>query len=274
MTPLAFCDRTSTIQSWFSLPSPFAKITQLPQVLAAAEGLSTPVSPAQLGRDIKVVSPADLPNKPGLSSKLGQARLLHDLANIELQAMELAVRSYVEYPEAPASFRKELAELALSEGRHLQLCLEGLISLEVPWGHWDAHLSLWNLVAPEDSLLDRILIVHRYLEGSGLDAGESILRRLSGVGDKQVRSCVRTIVDEEVDHVMFGSRWFRYFCEQERRDPEKEFAARIPRIAHLAPRRERLSHELRKKAGFTTAELATLESVSLELLAKAPPLRI
>jgi uncharacterized ferritin-like protein (DUF455 family) len=273
MTPPDLRDRASTIQSWFSLPSPVAKISQLPQVLAAAEGLSSSVAPEQLGRDIKVVSPADLPNKPGLSSKLGQARLLHDLANIELQAMELAVRSYAEYPEAPARFRMELADLALSEGRHLQLCLERLNFLEVPWGHWDAHLSLWNLVAPEDSLIDRILIVHRYLEGSGLDAGESILRRLSGVGDKQVRDCVRTIVDEEVDHVIFGSRWFRYFCAQEKLDPEKEFAKRIPRIAQQAPRRERLSHELRKKAGFTAAELETLESVSHELLAKTPNFR-
>ncbi len=169
------------------------------------------------------------------------------------------MRTLCEYPEANLEFRQELAELALSEGRHLELCLNHLEWLGSHWGNWDVHLSLWNMVGCEDSLIDRILIVHRYLEGSGLDAGESILRRLCGVASKSVRSVVGVIVNEEIDHVRFGSLWYREFCESEHLDPEREFATRMERIARLAPRREKISRELRIKGGFSEVELEVLE---------------
>src|SRR5690242_4267451 len=63
------------------------------------------------GRDALVLDIHELPPKPGLSQLAGQARLLHDLASIELQAMELALRTLVEFPEAPVEFRGQLAEL-------------------------------------------------------------------------------------------------------------------------------------------------------------------
>lgn len=250
---------------WFGIQSAREKIQRLPEAVSHALQATESRKEFTLGRDLRIVSPADLPGKPGLSSPEGQARLLHDLASIELQAMELAVRTLGEYPDAPHEFRRELAEVAFSEGRHLTLCLDAIERLGYRWGAWDAHVALWNTVSPDDTLIDRVLIVHRYLEGSGLDAGESILRRLSGVADKSVRDCVRTIVSEEVDHVLFGSLWYRRLAELEHLDPEKEFAARIVRIATAVPRRERLARDLRKKAGFTEFELDQLQRHQTQL---------
>src|SRR4051812_40126695 len=68
--------------------------------------VNTPLQPA---RDTKVVRLHELPPKPGLSTAEGQARLLHDLASIELQAMELGLRTLTEYPNAPKEFREQLA---------------------------------------------------------------------------------------------------------------------------------------------------------------------
>lgn len=270
---------------WFEQVEVRSKIATLPSVLASSSvvaglgfdkvgraepGLGCgprPSSGPVLGRDVRVVSLEELPPRPGLSTVEGQARLLHDLANIELQAMELAVRTLEEFPEAPKDFRSELADIAMSEARHLALCLDGLEALGFAWGHWPVHLYLWNAVAAEDSLLDRILIVHRYLEGSGLDSGDRILRRLSGVkekGARGARTIVGTIVREEVDHVLFGSRWYHRICREARLDPEADFAARIQRIAKQVPRRERLARELRLKAGFTEGELITLEALKFE----------
>ena len=245
---------------WFAIGPIDEKTRILSEAVGFGLSLTEPRREFQLARDVRVVAPAELPCKPGLSTPSGQARLLHDLASIELQAMELAVRTLFEFPDAPAEFRKELAEVALSEGRHLELCLKSLRELGFEWGHWDVHLALWQTVGPEDSLLSRILIVHRYLEGSGLDAGESILRRLSGVGDKNLRRAVQVIVDEEVGHVQFGSRWYRRIAESHGIDPERDFAERIAKIAYLAPRRERLAYERRRKAGFNETELAALEA--------------
>ncbi|HVK60573.1 MAG TPA: DUF455 family protein [Bdellovibrionales bacterium] len=252
----------SSASDWFAIRDVQVKLEQLPRVVGEGLGLTVPVKDFELGRDVGVVPPSQLPPKPGLFKTEGQARLLHDLASIELQATELAVRTLVEFPDAPKDFRNELAELAVSEGRHLQLCLDGMNDLGFPWGSWDVHLTLWNAVSPEDSLLDRILIVHRYLEGSGLDAGESILRRMQGVKALRARPVVETIVREEVDHVHFGSRWYRRTAEALRLDPDKDFEHRIAKVAREVPRRERLAHDLRRRAGFTETELSILERFS------------
>ena len=212
-----------------------------------------------LARDCQVLKVCDLPPKPKISTREGQARLVHDLASIELQAMELALRGLYEFPEAPPQFRTELAALARDEASHLKLCLATLQTFGFQWGHWPVHTALWQSVSTEDTLLERIFIVHRYLEASGLDAGDSILTRLSGVAQKQCLATISLIVSEEVGHVEFGSRWFRYVCELENKDPEVEFARLYRQMSERSPRRERPSLKLRRLAGFSENELTLLK---------------
>ncbi len=265
------------VAEWFTSTSVREKIQALESVVSSALELSEPVHPTDVGRDVLVLDPHRHPPKPGIATAAGQARLLHDLASIELQAMELAVRGLCEYTEAPPEFRLELAELALGEGRHLKLCLDAIEKLNFTWGAWPVHLALWNTVSASDTLLDRIMIVHRYLEGSGLDAGYSISRRLIGIGNREVRSVVQTIVNEEVDHVRFGSLWYRKIATQEisgrhsatdrSGDPNSDlggdlfgdFSRRMQMIMERAPRKEKICRELRLRAGFTEEELNEIE---------------
>lgn len=222
--------------------------------------------PSAPGRDVTVLPVKQLPPKPGLSKKEGQARLLHDLASIELQALELAFRTLVEYPEAPKEFRQELADLAVDEMRHLKMCVSQLENLGFSWGHWPVHLGLWQCVASEDSLLDRILIVHRYLEGSGLDAGATILKRLSGVADKSVERLIRIIHNEEIKHVLFGSHWYKNICIEHHLEADSDFETRLRKLFQRIPRRlEPLQKELRLQCGFNEYELNALVRVQ-ELL--------
>ncbi len=249
---------------FFSEPSIAAKLAALDTVLEnlvsgrAAEVEAVPETPA---RSAPVVGNRQLPPKPGLSTPEGQGRLLHDLANIELQAMELAVRTLVDFPDAPAGFRGELAAIARSEGEHLKMCVETLDQMGFAFGRWPVHAGLWWAVKSDDDLIERILKVHRHMEGSGLDAGEAILKRLSGVDSRAVRAAVERIVREEVAHVEFGSRWFRAVCGIERKDPGEEFRARMPRIARVSPRNEKISLHLRRAAGFDDGELAVLSGL-------------
>ncbi len=249
---------------WFNIANVREKIAELPRALEFALSENRAAgSPATIARDVAVVSKSQLPPKGGFSTVVGQARLLHDLGSIELQAMELGVRTLVEFPEAPRDFREELADITLGEGRHLGLCLQGLNDLDFEWGHWNVHTALLSAVDASDSLLDRILIVHRYLEGSGLDAGESILKRLNGTASPIARPVVQTIRTEEVDHVLFGSRWYRQICSEMKLDPSDDFTKRIEIINRLVPRRERIDHDLRRQAGFTDHEIAVLETIGV-----------
>ena len=137
--------------------------------------------PLEPGRDVEILPIRELPPKKGLSFKDGQGRLLHDLARSRTPSYGTRVSDLIEFPDAPKGFREELIEITLEEAKHLELCLHALNDMGQPWGTYPTHIGLWQSVSRGDSLLDRIVIVHRYLEGSGLDASDHLRERLSGV---------------------------------------------------------------------------------------------
>lgn len=239
----------------YQTPNPWEKILALPEDLNATIQFVIPEVPGRSGLVLETIRGP----KDKISSRQGQARLLHELANIEMQAMELCLRTYLEYPTAPTLFRQELAELAKDEARHLALCLEGLKTFEIEFGHWPIHLNLWKTVSREDSLLDRIVIVHRYLEASGLDAGNQIIDKLRSCQAVSIQKIMTTIHDEEIAHVDFGSRWYREICRMEGLDPEVDFPERIEKLKARLPKRvEKFDIKARKAAGFLDQEIELL----------------
>lgn len=228
-----------------------------------------PYTPA---RDAEVLEFKLHPAKKGFSGKEGQARMLHDLASIELQAMELGIRSLAEFPEAPQEFKEKLWEITLSESEHLEMCLTEIQALGFNWGDWPVNCGLWTCVTAEDSLIDRVLIVHRYLEGSGLDAGDTLIKRLAGVDAASVQKAVQIINQEEVGHVLFGSEWYVKLCNSEKIDPSRDFANRMDRLRGVLPKRiNPINHDLRKKSGFSSEEIQYLESLRESFLDKNSP---
>lgn len=223
---------------------------------------SVPEIPA---RDVQVVDVRDLPPRPGISKLEGQCRLLCDLASIELQAMEIGLRTLIEFPDAPPEFRLRLAEITLDEGLHSRLCLEAMAALGLPWGSWPVHVGLWRALDRSDTLLDRILIVHRYLEGAGLDAGQNILKKLKGVHAPGVVRVTERIARDEIAHVQFGSDWYRRICISQGLDPEEDFPRRMTVLKARLPRRlEPLHIPARMAAGFSKRELETLSRLQEE----------
>lgn len=257
----------------FNIPDVHQKIEVLRKNTELAfnnkEKLNVPFEPA---RDVAVLEFKAHPPKKGFSSREGQARMLHDLASIELQAMELGLRTLAEFPQAPADFKEGLLNLTLSEGIHLEMCLTEIESLGFKWGDWPVNCGLWTTVTPEDSLIDRVLIVHRYLEGSGLDAGDTLLRRLAAVDAVGTRKAVKIINTEEVDHVLFGTEWYFKLCQAEGLDPNDDFEKRMNHLRGVLPKRVTpLNIELRKKAGFTENEINYLQNLRLSFLDKDSP---
>ncbi len=251
--------------SWLKIETARQKTTTIGDVverlLRATNCVSAPASieiPAVPGRDLELILEIKShPPKPALNTPLGQARMLHDLGNIELQAMELAVRTLAQFPEAPREFREELAEVALEEARHFGLCLDALDELGHPWGSWPVHRSLWDVVTDGD-LLERVLIVHRYMEGAGLDAGSRLMDRLTGVVAPLAKTVVGTILREEIGHVAFGSKWFRLICASHRIDANAYFKSAYPKILAAIPRNEKPDFEIRRKAGFNDSEIEVI----------------
>lgn len=218
-------------------------------------------------RDIQILPPLQHPAKKGMSFPEGRARLMHDLASIELQAMELGLRTLIDFPDAPVNFREELLKIVINEAEHLELCLQEIDDQGFKWGDWPVHLGLWNATAQSDSLLDRILIVHRYLEGSGLDAGDTFMRRMHLIDSPMMKKALHQIADEEIGHVQFGSYWYRQMCMNDQIDPAEDFPQRMEKLSYILPRRrEPISVERRLKAGFTLDEIKYLQNLRESVL--------
>lgn len=247
---------------FFQISSIFKKLdrvdSEIQKALVSPEKIVVPYIPA---RDIEYKPISYLSGRLGISTVEGKQKLLHDLANIELQAMELGLRTLVEFPWAPEAFKQELVEIIKQEAKHLEHCLNGMEKFGGYWGKWPIHLGLWHSTHAKDSLLERIFIVHRYLEGSGLDAGDTLLRRLSGAPDKLVGQIVNIIVEEEVGHVEFGSRWYKHYCNELKINDELFFKRMCLKLLKKHPRRDKMSYPLRKKALFNSFELDYLEKL-------------
>lgn len=264
-------ENTSNQNIWlFDVPHIEKKIALLHQSEAAVFNLKQRVEVPELpARDAAVLDFKAHPPKKGFSTAEGQARMLHDLASIELQAMELGLRTLVEFPEAPEQFRQDLWDLTLSESRHLSMCVTEIQALGFNWGDWPVNCGLWQCVSAKDSLLDRVLIVHRYLEGSGLDAGDTLLRRLAGVDAKGVLNAVKIINTEEIDHVQFGSRWYEKLCVEAGLNPVLDFSERMDKLRLVLPKRiNPINRNLRQRSGFSEEEIIYLEKLRESFLEK------
>lgn len=258
--------------NFFTINDTYQKLNALENACSEALEKKQILIPEEPSRgSIAILAPQFHPPAKGLSYPEGKARLLHDLASIEMQAMELALRTLYEFPEAPEEFREALYKLTISEGKHCEACISALSDLGFEWGFRPVHLQLWSAVSAEDDLLDRILIVHRYLEGSGLDAGEAIIKRLAGIGSTdassvKAMSVLKYIQSEELDHVYFGSHWYRKICEQMGLNPETDFKERLNKLKTRLPKRlEKINHRLRLQAGFTPVELEIVEQYRSKL---------
>ncbi len=226
--------------------------------------------PDVLGRDVELLPPKQHPNKKGLSHPLGQQRLLHDLASIELQAMELGVRSLIEFQGnlgVPEEFFNDLVKVTLEESVHCKLCLDLLEKIGGYWGMFPVHIGLWNVAKSTDDILDRLLKVHRYLEGSGLDATFTLANRLKDIkGATLVHDLIVRIATDEISHVQFGSKWFAYFCDKKQVSRVSE-CKRILKasINELPYRREPIKENLRLDAGFLSDEIKAFQEFQKEL---------
>src|SRR5512141_277157 len=89
--------------------------------------LAAPGRPASLaivsGRDARV------PPLAGMRDPAQRARILHALANHELQAIELFAWALLAYPSTPAAFRRGLVAILADEQRHFQLYVDRLAAL-------------------------------------------------------------------------------------------------------------------------------------------------
>lgn len=181
-----------------------------------------------------LVLPRDAP-KRGLGSAAGRIGLLHALAHIELNAVDLAFDMALRFAgEAAAAgldaaaFAADWIAVGREEARHFLMLEDRLQALGSHYGALPAHDGLWEAAeATADSLLARLAIAPMVLEARGLDVTPGMAEGLKKAGDAESARLLEIIYAEEIGHVAKGVAWFEALCRARASNPQETFAALV-----------------------------------------------
>lgn len=211
------------------------------------------------GRPVKpeLVLPKLVP-KRRMDTPEGRAGLLHSLAHIEFNAMNLALDAIWRFPDMPKEYYEDWLKVAKEEAYHFTLVNEHLHTLGFAYGDFPAHNSLWEMVErTTDSVIARMALVPRTMEARGLDAVPSIRDRFKQIKEARAVEILEIILNDEIGHVLIGNRWFNFLCSKDNLSPitaYRELAGKYRAPVLKAP----FNIEARKQAGFTSEELSLL----------------
>lgn len=207
-----------------------------------------------------LVEPSQLPQR-GLGSMHGRAALVHAVAHIEFNAINLACDAIYRFRDLPDAYYADWARVAAEEAYHFGLLQQRLADLGHGYGDFEAHNGLWDMaVKTADDVLLRMALVPRVLEARGLDVTPGMMERFAAAGDRESADILAIILRDEIGHVEIGSRWFRYLCGQRGLDAEATYLTLLQ--THLGGRvRCPLHREARLEAGFSESELDAIEAL-------------
>lgn len=231
--------------------------------VAPAHGVSGPAPIGEPGRPQRphLVPPRELPRRR-LNTLEGQAALIHALAHIEFNAINLALDAVYRFRDLPLAFYGDWLRVAEEEASHFELLRAHLCELGHDYGDFPAHDGLWEMArqTAHDALV-RMALVPRVLEARGLDVTPDMMRRLRAAGNAAAADILVIILRDEVGHVAIGSRWFEYLCRARGLEPRATFRNLLQTYMKGGIKGP-FHREARLRAGFTEAELAELEAMT------------
>ena len=215
--------------------------------------IQTIVNPG-LPTDLHLVPARDVPHRK-MSTPLGQAALLHALAHIEFNAINLAWDAVYRFRTLPQAFYDDWVKVANEEATHFMWLQEQLQQLSYTYGDFPAHNGLWEMaLETTEDVLTRMALVPRVLEARGLDATPPIIAKLQAQGLHPIADILKRILHDEIGHVAIGSRWFAHCCAERGLEVESTFQSLVAK--HFKGRfKPPLNREARLAAGFSAAEL-------------------
>lgn len=217
---------------------------------------------ADPGRPAKpeLVSPKDLPRRR-LGTKEGHAALMHSIAHIEFNAVNLALDALYRFQNMPKAYYQDWLGVAGEEAYHFQMIREHLSHMGYEYGDFPGHNGLWMTTYETDhDVMVRMALVPRTLEARGLDVTPPMMSKLRAIGDKRGVEILKILLHDEIGHVEVGTRWFRYLCQQQGLNSFNAFQEIIDKYHH-GDLKGPFNYEARQKAGFSTEEIDWLKSL-------------
>ena len=163
----------------------------------------------------ELLLPREMPRRGKAQSEAGRIALLHALAHIELNAIDLAADILVRFPDAgmPMDFYNDWLTVLDEEAKHFLLLSAGSLISARPMAICRPMTGLWQAAQDTaDDLLARLAIVPLVLEARGLDVTPRMINSLRTAKDEESAAVLETIYRDEIGHVAIGRKWFEYAC--------------------------------------------------------------
>jgi len=241
----------------------------------AARALFDGLDAAAIAPDEAIAAPEGLPGRPARPRLVppkevamrspytpeGRAALLHAIAHIEFNAINLALDAVFRFAGMPAAFYVDWLRVASEEALHFSLLREHLRSGGHDYGDFDAHDGLWAMTQrTAGDVVARMALVPRTLEARGLDATPPLQAKFRKAGDLRTVDILDVILRDEIGHVAVGNHWYRWLCRRDGLDPITHYAQLVRQ--YQAPKlRPPYNRGAREAAGFSAEEIAFLGEV-------------
>jgi uncharacterized ferritin-like protein (DUF455 family) len=220
--------------------------------IAPIGAAAAPERPARPQRpELKL--PREMPKRRGAGTQETRIALLHAVAHIELNAIDLAWDIVARFaaPDLPHAFFDDWVRVGDDEAKHFLLLADRLSALGAAYGDLPAHDGLWQAAhETRHDLLARLAIVPLVLEARGLDVTPAMIARFERLGDTDSAAVLRVIYADEIGHVAAGRRWFEWLCERRGAAPVETWRALV-RTHFKGPLKPPFNDEARKAAGFS-----------------------
>lgn len=204
-----------------------------------------------------LVDARDVPRRNFASLK-GRLTLVHAIAHIEFNAINLALDAVYRFQHMPDQYYSDWCRVAAEEALHFSLLSNYLESHGMAYGDLSAHNGLWEMAVKTDfDVLVRMALVPRVLEARGLDVTPTMIEKLTITEDNELISILEKIFEDEIGHVKIGSYWYQTLCKERQLEPEKTFLQLIKKYmegAKFGP----FETQARLDAGFSEEELQSL----------------
>jgi len=240
-------EATFTLQkSWLDGKLQLEPISEIKSILVAGR----PEKP-------ELVDPRDVPRRNFVSLK-GRLTLVHAIAHIEFNAINLALDAVYRFQNMPEQFYSDWCRVAAEEAEHFTMLAEYLEEHGMSYGDLAAHNGLWEMAVKTDfDVMVRMALVPRVLEARGLDVTPGMIEKLKPTGDQPLINKLQKIFNDEIGHVKIGSFWYNTLCKERSLEPQQTFIQLIEKYmqgAKFGP----FDTQARIEAGFTQEEMQGL----------------
>jgi len=195
----------------------------------------------------------EVPPSEGMPDPAQRSRILHALANHELQAAELFAWALLAFPDAPKEFRQGLLRILADEQRHTRMYIARVEDAGARFGDYPVNGYFWSKIESITTPLRFLCAMSLTFENANLDHTLEYEEAARRAGDAKTAAVIERVHLDEIEHVRFGWTWLQIF-KQEDESAWDAYRANLTWPLRPAKARGRTFHRQGREAAGLEAE--------------------